>query len=143
MNHSVLIVLCGLSFIQSKFSISKCSYTMIYFLSFVIIFHSTIGRHGTVDEMIFPGYIKFKSNQNTFIFPLLSELNYSSHRGISTLKPIVHPSLPREIVPKDDDEYFIKKFFSNEQLLEYTQILSILKRVAKDDKLGYNKKLKL
>ena len=45
--------------------------------------------------------------------------------------------------PKDEVDKLLEKFFSNDQLVRYSSLFHILKRIAKDEKLSYNKKLKL
>ena len=62
----------------------------------------------------------------------------------SDLPPtVVNKDIPYQKSVEDYDDFLIQKFFTNQQLSDYSRLFDILKRVTKDEGLSYNKKLKL
>ena len=43
----------------------------------------------------------------------------------------------------DDDDALIEKFFPNHPFVDYSKVTDILKQIARDGSLGYDKKQKL
>ena len=56
---------------------------------------------------------------------------------------MVNKDIPYQKSVEDYDDFLIQKFFTNQQLSDYSRSFDILKRVTKDEGLSYDKKLKL
>ena len=56
---------------------------------------------------------------------------------------VVKQDIPYQKSAEDYDDFLIQKFFTNQELSDYSRLFDILKRVAKDEGLSYDKKLKL
>lgn len=56
---------------------------------------------------------------------------------------VVKKDIPYQKSAEDYDDFLIQKFFTKKQLSDYSRLFDILKMVAEDEGLSYDKKLKL
>ena len=56
---------------------------------------------------------------------------------------VVKKDIPYQKSVEDYDDFLIQQFFTKKQLSDYSRLFDILKMVAEDEGLSYDKKLKL
>ena len=59
--------------------------------------------------------------------------------GSDLLPTVVNKDIPYQKSVEDYDDFLIQKFFTNQQLSDYSRLFDILKRVTKDEGLSYDK----